>query len=102
MDELDLTDNIPLGKPSGRDHLAAQIIRTSDDGAFGDRRVFQACALDFDGADAMTGDLDNLVGTAAEPDVAVLVDGAPPYVVAGLRRAGFRGGWLDAGSGCAK
>src|SRR5262245_47126764 len=36
--------------------------------------MLQARALDFDGPDAMAGDLDDLVGAAAEPDVAILVD----------------------------
>ena len=36
--------------------------------------MFQAGALDFDGADAVAGDLDDLVGAAAEPDVAILID----------------------------
>ena len=46
----------------------------SQAGAFSDGGMLQARALDFDGADAMAGDLDDLVGAAAEPDVPVLVD----------------------------
>jgi hypothetical protein len=36
--------------------------------------MLQTRAFDFDGADAVARDLDDLVGTAAKPDVSVLVD----------------------------
>ena len=57
-----------------RDHLAARLVRPADDAALGHGRVREERALHFDRADAVRGDLDDLVGAAAEPEVAVLVD----------------------------
>ena len=63
-----------LEHDEGGDHLAAQLVRTARDAGLGDGAMAQDGALDLDGADAVRGDLDDLVGAAAEPDVAVLVD----------------------------
>ena len=63
-----------LQQDERRNHFAAHLVGTADHAAFGDRRMLQARALHLDGADAVAGNLDDLVGAAAEPDVAVLVD----------------------------
>src|SRR5664280_1851155 len=57
-----------------RDHFAAQFVGPANDARFRDRRMAQQSSLDFDGADAMTGNLDDLIGTASKPDITVLVD----------------------------
>src|ERR1039458_6260885 len=57
-----------------RDHFAAQFVGPADDPRFRDRRMAKQRGLDFDGADAMTGNLDDLIGTASKPDITVLVD----------------------------
>ncbi len=57
-----------------RDDLAAQLVRAAGDARLGHRRVREEGRLDLDRADAVVGDLDDLVGAAGEPDVAVLVD----------------------------
>src|SRR4029077_20443060 len=68
-----------------RDHLAAKLIRTAGDARLGDRRMAEERGLDLDRPDAMVGDLDDLVGAAAEPDVSVPVDrGRVPGEVHGL------------------
>src|SRR3712207_9525934 len=50
------------------------MVRPAEDTRLGDRRVTQEGGLHFDRTDAVAGDLDDLVGAAAEPEVAVLVD----------------------------
>src|SRR6266540_5591793 len=77
------------------DHLAAQLVGPTRDTGLGHRRMAQERGLHLDRADAVPGDLDDLVGAAAEPHVAVLVYGgrvpaevdrlvgdAPPVVAA--------------------
>src|SRR3989442_1765583 len=56
------------------DHLPAKLVRPAGDAGLGDGGMPQERGLDLDRADAVIGDLDDLVGTAREPDVAVLVD----------------------------
>ncbi len=63
-----------LQQDERRNHFAAKFVGTADHAALGHRRVLQARALDLDGADAVAGNLDDLVGAAAEPHVAVLVN----------------------------
>src|SRR5688500_5095762 len=55
------------------DYLATRLVRPADDAAFGDGRVRDHRAFDLDGPEPVRGDLDDLVGTAAEPEVAVVI-----------------------------
>src|SRR5439155_20719284 len=64
-----------LQDDEGGDDLAAQLVGPAGDAGLGDGGVLHERALDLDGADAVRGDLDDLVGPPAEPHVAVLVDG---------------------------
>src|SRR5207249_12200477 len=63
-----------LEQDEGRHHLTARFVRPADDAALGDGGVLEERALDFNGADAVAGDLDDLVRPAREPDIAVFVD----------------------------
>ena len=76
----------------GLHHLPANLVRDARDGALHNRRVRHQRALHLEGADAITGALDHVVGAAHVPEVAVLV--APSdvarvidAVVPGLTRA---------------
>ena len=68
------------------DDLAAQLVRDAGDARLGDRRMPQERRLDLDRPDPVVGDLDDLVGPAGEPDVAVLVlvRGIADVVAAGV------------------
>ena len=57
-----------------RDDLAAQLVRAARGAGLGDRRMAQERGLHLDRAEAVRGDLDDLVGTAGEEGVAVVVD----------------------------
>ncbi len=57
-----------------RDHFAAEFVGPANDARFRDRRMAKQGGLDFDGANAMTGNLDDLVGTAGKPNITILVD----------------------------
>src|SRR5208283_1685415 len=57
-----------------RDHFAAQLVGTANDARFRHRGMAKQSGLDFDGADAMTGNLDDLVGTAGKPNITIFVD----------------------------
>ena len=56
------------------DRIALDLVRQTDRGALGDGRVGADGSFDLGGADAMTGHLDDVVGTTNDPDVTVLVD----------------------------
>src|SRR5215204_7015242 len=58
-----------------RNHFPPEAVRPTRDSGLGDRRVPQEGCFDLDGADPVSGDLDDLVGPPAEPVVAILVDG---------------------------
>ena len=57
----------------GLHHLPTDLVRDARDGAFHDRGVRHQRALHLEGADAITGALDHVVGAAHVPVVAVLV-----------------------------
>src|SRR5262249_28779789 len=57
----------------GRDHLAPEVVGAAGNTRLGDGGMPQECGLYLDGADAVGGDLDDLVRAPAEPDVAVVV-----------------------------
>ena len=57
---------MPLPEHDERgDDLAAQLDRAAGDARLGDRRVAEERRLDLDGAEPVAGDLDDLVGAAA-------------------------------------
>src|SRR5437016_6332980 len=58
-----------------RDDLAAKLVGPSGYAGLGDRGVAKERRLDLDRPDAVIGDLDDLVGPPAEPDIPVGVDG---------------------------
>ena len=49
-------------------------VRTPDNAAFGHGRMFQAGTFDFNSADTMSGDFDDLIRSSTEPDIAIIVD----------------------------
>ena len=66
------------------DNLAAHRIRRRSNGTFQDGRMLLQGAFDLEGADPVAGTLDDVIGTADEPVIAVLV---APGDVAGLIQA---------------
>lgn len=48
-------------------------MRFTDDGGFGDGRVFREHALDLGGGHQVTGDVQHVVDTAGDPEIAVLI-----------------------------
>ena len=56
------------------DHFASHLVGPTHDAALRDGRMLQKRALDLDRAETMRGDLDDLVGTSGEPEVAVVID----------------------------
>src|SRR5438477_5573865 len=54
--------------------LAAEFVGAPRHTGLGDRGVSEERGLDLDGADTVVGDLDDLVGASAEPDIAVRID----------------------------
>ena len=71
----------------GVDALALDVVRTTDDGGFGDLAVRDQRALDLGRAEAMTGDVQHVVDATGDPVVAVLV---APRAVAREVAAGER------------
>jgi hypothetical protein len=66
------------GPPRAKRHIclediALERIGFANDSGFGDRRVMQDCAFDFEWSDAVSGTLDDIVGAALEPEVSSLV-----------------------------
>ena len=53
--------------------LPFHLVRQADGGCFGDGRVADQGALHFGGAQAVAADLDHIVHTPDDPDIAVLV-----------------------------
>ena len=49
---------------------------TADDGGFGDFRMRDQSALDFGRAEAMAGDIDDVVDAADDPKIAVVIAAA--------------------------
>ena len=58
----------------GGDHFPAQLVGTADYARFRNCGMAQQRGLDFDGSNAMAGDLDDLVCTAGKPHIAIFVD----------------------------
>src|SRR2546428_10421246 len=56
------------------DDLSPKFVRSSDDSGLRDGLVGKECRFHFDGADAVSRYLDYLIGSPAEPDVAIHVD----------------------------
>jgi hypothetical protein len=76
-----------LQRHEGRYHLPPELIGPAGHSGLGYRPVLQERRLHLDRADAVVSDLDDLVGPAGEPHVAVLVEMSRiPHVV----RAGIR------------
>lgn len=59
----------------GMDTLSRNFVSGSDDGSLGDGLVHDEGGFDLGGGEAMSRDVDDVVDTAADPDVAVLVAG---------------------------
>src|SRR5439155_26915242 len=57
-----------------RDHLTAKLVRTPRHPRLRDGGMPKERGLDLDRADTVVGDLDDLVGASAEPDIAVRID----------------------------
>src|SRR5579859_6229602 len=57
----------------GFDAFTFQWIGDTDGGGFGDRGMRDQRALDFGGADAVSGDVEYVVGAAKDGDVAVFI-----------------------------
>jgi hypothetical protein len=76
-------------RDESRDHFHPHRVGAAGHGGLGDGRVVQEGGLHLDGAQAVTGDLDDLIGPAAEPQVAVVVElggvTAEIKVLAGMR-----------------
>ena len=70
----------------GVDALALDVVRIADHGGFGDFRMRNECAFDFGGAEAVAGDVDDIIDAAGDPVIAVLVAAA---AVAGEVLAGI-------------
>src|SRR2546430_9296972 len=64
------------------DDLATELVRHAGDARLGDRRVAEERGLDLDRPDPVVGDLDDLVSSTGEPDIAVGVHvrGVPDVV----------------------
>src|SRR5438874_2083078 len=62
-----------LERHEGGDRLACDVVRASDDRGLGDARVIDERALDLHRADAMAGDVDDVVDAAKQPVVPVRV-----------------------------
>ena len=60
----------------GVDRLALDLVREGDDRRLGDRGMRDQRAFDFGGADAVAGDVDDVVDAAGDPVIAVLVAAA--------------------------
>ena len=58
----------------GRDHLAAQRIRSPGDTRLGHRWMLEKGSFDLDGAHPVRGDFDHLIGASGEPDKAIVID----------------------------
>src|SRR5207245_4901312 len=56
------------------DHLHPHRVGPGCDAGFGHAWVAQERRLDFDRSDPVAGDLDDLVGTSAEPDITIIVE----------------------------
>src|SRR5690348_17300595 len=69
----------------GVDCLALNLVRKADDRSLGDLRVRHERAFHLRGADAVTGDVDDVVDAAGDPVIAILVAAA---AVAGKVEAG--------------
>jgi hypothetical protein len=67
-------DAIVFEKHERGNDFAARLVGSADRSAFGHCRVLEKRRFHLDGADAVSGDFDNFVGAAGEPDVAVVVD----------------------------
>src|SRR5439155_10580650 len=61
----------------GDDGLPRHLVRTAADGRLRDLGVIDQCAFDFDRRDAVPGDVHDVVDTAEQPEIAVLVDPRP-------------------------
>ena len=62
-----------LQRDESSDALALDLVGPADDGGFGDCRMADQGALDFHRAEAVAGDVDDVVDAAHDPEVAVLV-----------------------------
>ena len=62
-----------LQRDEGGDRLSFDLVRPSDDGRFGDTRMIDERALHFHRADAMPGDVQDVVHAAEQPEEAVRV-----------------------------
>src|SRR6516162_4661834 len=56
------------------DHLSPQLVRPANDARLRDCGMAEESGLNFDGADAMSGYLDDLVGATRKPNIAIRVD----------------------------
>ena len=57
----------------GDEGLAFEVVRASNDSRFGDAWMADERAFDFGGADAMAGDVEDVVDAADDPEVTVFV-----------------------------
>src|SRR2546425_7710911 len=64
-----------LEHDKSRNHFAAQFIGTSSHACFCNSGMHQEGCLDLDSTNAMTSNLDNLVGAAREPYIAIFING---------------------------
>lgn len=69
------------------DSLAGKLVSGTNDSGLGNTRVLDQSRLDFSGTQTVTRDVDDIVDTTLDPDVAVLV---PSSTVAGEVEAGIR------------
>jgi hypothetical protein len=62
-----------LDGDEGVDGLAGKVVSNTNDGGFGDGGVLDERGLDLSGGQTVTGDVDDVVDTSADPVVAVVV-----------------------------
>lgn len=62
-----------LDGDEGVDSLAGEVVSDADNGGFGDGGVLNESGFDLGGGEAVTGDVDDVVDTSADPVVAVVV-----------------------------
>jgi len=62
-----------LDGDEGVDGLAGQLVVDADDGCFGDCVVLNQGGFDFGGGETVAGDIDDVVDTASDPVVALVV-----------------------------
>lgn len=76
-----------LESDEGVDSLAGKLVGGTNDSGLGNTRVLDQSRLDFSGTQTVTRDVDDIVNTTLDPDVAVLV---PSSTIAGEVEAGVR------------